>query len=61
MEASTEHADMLAEFIGITDAEAAIAEAYLESCSFNLERALDMFFRGEDLPPATAAGGCCRL
>lgn len=39
---------LIAEFIGITGVGEDIAAAYLESCSNSIERAVDMYFRGDE-------------
>lgn len=52
----SENSAQVAEFCAITDAAPHIAEAYLESCSWSLEAAVDMFFNASPPRPAAAAG-----
>lgn len=49
-----DHADVIAEFCSITDAEPGVAESFLAAHEFNLERSLDTFFRDEPAFPGIA-------
>lgn len=51
--AAVDHSELIANFSSITDAAPHVAEAFLESCNFELERAVDLYFSGnEPNPPA---------
>ena len=51
----SDHAEVLAEFCSITGAEEGVAESFLAAHEYQLERALDTFFRDEPAPPLAEA------
>lgn len=59
MEEGMDHAELVAQFCGITGASAAVAEQYLDAMSSDLEKAIDFYMDHppNDIPEPPAAGG----